>query len=422
MSAPPPRFPFSFRGDRLAPELAAMAAAGPVGRVTTNTGDTAWLVAGYEEARAVLRDRRFSLGRTSDPDCPRQDPLLPPPTVTDTIGHFRRSGTLAALHRGVGPEQEHLTRARTAETVRAVLRPFLAGPGQPADLVAGFVVPVSRALTFALLGLTDDPGLDHTTLLGIFRTGAASEHSVPRDWDAGRAYMYGQLPRLRREGGGLLGRLVGPADRSGALTEEELADLFLFLLISQYGNPATFLGAACVALMRHPRTMRRLRRSPGLMPRAVEELLRWTVFLGDGLPRIAREDVTVGGVRIRRGELVLVSTDAANHDPRVFPAPWRLDIDRDPCPHLRFSDGRHRCPGRSLAVFQASVTLRTLLEETQELTLAVPADDIDWHSYHAITLPRSLPVRWRATPHGPAAHGTAPHDTAAPTPQEAPHH
>ncbi|MDI6412511.1 cytochrome P450 [Streptomyces albus] len=402
MSEDFPRFPFSFRGDRLAPELAEMAAHRPVRRVITNTGTPAWLVAGHEEATAVLRDRRFSLSLTSDPTTPRQDDLLPPPPVTDTLNYFQRAGMLSELHRGLGPDQQYLTAGTVAGITRQVLGPFLAGE-QPGDLVSGFIVPVSRALTFRLLGLTDDPRLDHEVLLGIFRTGPNCLEHVPECWQTGRDYIYGQLPRLRREKTGMLGRMVGMADASGVLTEEELADLFLFLVISQYGNPATFLGAATVALMRHPDITRRLRAEPEMMPQAVEELLRWTAFLGDGLPRIAREDVTVGGVLVRRGELVLVSTDGANHDPRVFPDPQRIDIDRRDNPHLRFSHGRHRCPGRTLAPMQAAATLRTLLEETGELSLAVSPDDIEWHPYHAITMPRALPVRWRTAESSPAA-------------------
>ncbi|WP_369215835.1 cytochrome P450 [Streptomyces flavofungini] len=394
MSQQPPRFPFCFEGDRIAPELAERAAHCPVSEVLTNTDNRAWLIAGYEEVRTVLRDRRFSLSLTSDPDAPRQDPLYPPPTVTDTLTYFQRTGMLPALHRGLGPAQQHLTAGTIADLVRGVLRPFLAREEQPADLITGFVFPLSRLLTFALLGVTPDGCPDDSVLFGIFRTGPDSGERVPACWEAGQTYMLAQLPRLRRRREGLLGELIGPADRAGTLAEEEIADLFLFLLISQYGNPATFLGAAVAALMRHPDLVDRLRAEPGLMPRAVDELLRWTVFLGDGLARVAREDVTVGGVRIRRGELVLVSTDAANHDPRVFPDPQRLDIDRPENPHLRFSHGRHRCPGRSVAALQAEVTLRTLLEETGDLGLAVPPDAVVWHPYHAITLPQSLPVRW----------------------------
>ncbi|WP_320779101.1 cytochrome P450 [Streptomyces sp. CRN 30] len=391
----PPRFPFRFDGDRIAPELAEMAGHRPVREVVTNTGTRAWLVAGYDEVRAVLRDRRFSLSLTSDPACPRQDPLYPPLTATDTLSYFQRGGMLSALHRGLGPTRRHLTEAETAGHVRRVLRPFLDREEQPADLVTGFVFPVSRALTFALLGLTEDGCPDDDVLFGIFRTGTGSDEVVPECWEKGRTYLSAQLPRLRERRTGLLGELIALADSRRTLSDDELLDLFLFLFISQYGNPATFLGAAFPTLMRHPQLVTRLRADPELLPRAVEELLRWTVFLGDGLPRIAREDVTVGDVRVRRGELVLVSTDGANHDPRVFPDPHRLDVDRPHNPHLRFSDGRHRCPGKSVASFQAEVTLRVLLEETEDIRLAVPCDAVDWRPFHAVTLPRSLPVRWR---------------------------
>ncbi|MGV9883642.1 cytochrome P450 [Streptomyces sp. NPDC003006] len=392
----PPRYPFSFRGDRLAPELHDAVRDCPISRVRTNTGTDAWLVTGYEQVRTVLRDRRFSLSLTSDPSMPRQDPLIPPLAVTDIRTHCERAGLLKDLYQGVGPHQQYLTPRHVREEAHALARAFLAGE-QPGDLVKGFIMPLSRALTLRLLGLRDDGCPDDDTLFTIFRTGSESHLEVPRCWDVAQEWMLGQLPRLRAEGGGLLGRLLALSDASAVLGEEDVAHLFVFLLISEFGNPATFLGAATVGLMRHPELMDRLREHPELMPRAVDELLRWVVFLGDGLPRNAREDVLLDGVLIRRGDLVLVSTDAANYDPRVFPDPERLDIDRAvSAPHLRFSDGHHRCPGGAVSRMQATETLRALLAEAEGLRPAVDADDIEWHRYYAVTLPVAVPVRWTA--------------------------
>ncbi|OKH99076.1 cytochrome [Streptomyces sp. CB02923] len=405
----PPRYPFSFRGDQLAPELAESVAHRPIRRVRTNTGTDAWLVTGHEQVRSVLRDRRFSLTLTSDPWMPRQDPLIPPLTVTDIRTHCEDAGLLQELFRGVGPHQQYLTPARVREIATGLLGTFLAGE-QPGDLVDGFILPLSRALSMELLGLDPEGCPDNATIFMTFRTGPESQDAVPESWLLAHAWMKGRLAGLRAGGDGLLGRLIALSDASGVLNDEEVADLFVFLLISQFGNPATFLGAASVGLMRHPEVMGRLRADPGLLPQAVDELLRWTVFLGDALPRIAREDVLLDGVLVQEGDLVLVSTDAANQDPRVFPDPHRLDIDRPPGPHLRFSDGRHRCPGGPVARMQAAETLRVLLGRTDDLRLAVPADAIAWHRYYAVTLPVSVPVHWTArgaaAGHLPGAGGT----------------
>ncbi|MEU7596508.1 cytochrome P450 [Streptomyces sp. NPDC039022] len=343
-----PRYPFCFRGDRLAPELAESVAHRPILRVRTNTGTDAWLVTGHEQVRSVLRDRRFSLTLTSDPWMPRQDPLVPPLSITDIRTHCEKAGLLQELFRGVGPHQQHLTPERVREIAAGLLGTFLAGE-QPGDLVDGFIMPLSRALTMELLGLDPEGCPDNTTLFTIFRTGPQSLPAVPDSWALAQQWMLERLPGLRADGTGLLARL---------------------------------------------------RADPALLPQAVDELLRWTVFLGDALPRNAREDVLLDDVLVRKGDLVLVSTDAANHDPRVFPDPQRLDIDRPPGPHLRFSDGRHRCPGGPVARMQAAETLRVLLERTADLRLAVPADEIAWHRYYAVTLPVAVPVRWTARGEG----------------------
>ncbi|MEN2423645.1 cytochrome P450 [Streptomyces rimosus] len=411
-----PRYPFAFRGDQLAPELAASVVHRPIQRVRTNTGTDAWLVTGHELVRSVLRDRRFSLTLTSDPWMPRQDPLIPPLSVTDIRTHCENAGLLQDLFQGVGPHQRYLTPGRVREIADGLLDTFLAGQ-QPGDLMDGFIMPLSRALTMELLGLDPEGCPDNAELFNIFRTGPESMQGVPESWNLALTWMLGRLPGLRASGAGLLGRLITLSDASGVLSEEEVADLFVFLLISQFGNPATFLGAATVGLMQQPEVTARLRKDPGLLPRAVDELLRWTVFLGDALPRNAREDVLLDGVLVREGDLVLVSTDAANRDPRVFPDPHRLDIDREPGPHLRFSDGRHRCPGGPVSRMQAAETLRVLLGRTADLRLAVPADEIEWHRYYAVTLPVAVPVDW--TLPGAAVPGTGdgrPRGAAVPRP------
>ncbi|KPC68398.1 cytochrome P450 CYP121, partial [Streptomyces sp. NRRL WC-3753] len=97
--------------------------------------------------------------------------------------------------------------------------------------------------------------------------------------------------------------------------------------------------------------------------------------------------------------------------------PHRLDIDREPGPHLRFSDGRHRCPGGPVSRMQAAETLRVLLGRTADLRLAVPADEIEWHRYYAVTLPVAVPVNW--TLPGAATPGTGdgkPRGAAVPRP------
>ncbi len=86
--------------------------------------------------------------------------------------------------------------------------------------------------------------------------------------------------------------------------------------------------------------------------------------------RVAREDVEIGGHAIEAGSLLLVGIGAANHDPDVFADPERLDVGRDPNPHLAFGFGAHFCLGAPLARLEGEVALRALLERFPRLALA----------------------------------------------------
>lgn len=76
--------------------------------------------------------------------------------------------------------------------------------------------------------------------------------------------------------------------------------------------------------------------------------------------RTAREDTVLAGTRIRTGDKVVVFHASANHDERVFPDPFTLDLTRTPNPHVSFGDGPHVCLGAHFARLQ----LRALYEET----------------------------------------------------------
>ncbi|MFE9890610.1 cytochrome P450 [Streptomyces scopuliridis] len=140
--------------------------------------------------------------------------------------------------------------------------------------------------------------------------------------------------------------------------------------------------------------MERLREHPELMPRAVEELMRCTLSIGDGLPRIALADVRVGEVLVRAGELVLVCVEGANFNPEQFDAPERFDIDRSPNPHMSFGSGPHFCPASLISRVHAAEALTALLERLPGLRLALPADQLVWRTGNIKRVPERLHILW----------------------------
>jgi cytochrome P450 len=181
--------------------------------------------------------------------------------------------------------------------------------------------------------------------------------------------------------------------RAEELTIDEVLSTCMLLLAGGHETTANIIGNGTLALLRDPAQIPQLHADPA---RAVEELLRMESpvrFAG----RVAATDHELGGRRIAAGTPVIVRIDAANRDPRRFPDPERLDLSREPVPHLAFGAGHHYCLGASLARLEARMTLPRLFERFPGLTLAT--SEPRWRestTFHGLI---DLPVRAGAGGH-----------------------
>ncbi|MFD9070634.1 cytochrome P450 [Streptomyces lasiicapitis] len=173
------------------------------------------------------------------------------------------------------------------------------------------------------------------------------------------------------------------------LTTAELEMFFFLLTIA--GND-TVRGAApggVLALAGHPGELRGLREGTAPVALAVEELLRWHPPVLS-FRRTAARDTELAGRRIRRGDKVVVFHAAANRDERAFPEPDRLDLTRDPNPHVSFGDGPHVCLGAHFARLQLVVFYEELLEAVPVLHPAGPPSRLVSHFINGL---KTLPLR-----------------------------
>jgi len=141
------------------------------------------------------------------------------------------------------------------------------------------------------------------------------------------------------------------------LSREELLDICFLFLIAGLDTVTDSLDCFFVYLARHPDHRHQLIEQPDVLPRAIEELLRWETPV-PGVARVAMEDVEVGGCPISKGERVSPLLGAANTDPAEFPDPDVVDFTRNPNRHRAFGGGAHRCLGSHLARMELRVALR----------------------------------------------------------------
>jgi cytochrome P450 len=203
----------------------------------------------------------------------------------------------------------------------------------------------------------------------------------------------------RREAPGedLVSALVAVEDGGDTLSEEELCSMVALLIVAGHETTVSLIGNATLALLTHPEQRAAVEHDPTLLPRAVEELLRFDGPVERTLNRWATVDVELGGQTIRRGETVIVVLGAADHDPERFEDPETLDLAaRRNSRHLAFGRGRHFCLGAPLARLEAEIALGTLLRRLPGLRLAVAEDELRWRPVPLFRSLVALPVAWDA--------------------------
>jgi cytochrome P450 len=183
-------------------------------------------------------------------------------------------------------------------------------------------------------------------------------------------YFRAALPRIRSAARpGLLYTMELAEEQGDQLSEAELLANANLLLVAGHETTTNLIGNGMLSLLRHPDQMQKLKDNPSLLPGAIEEFLRH-----DGpvqfTHRLAREDVSLGGKTIRRGQFVFLFLAAANRDPAHFPDPERLDISRPAHKHVAFGLGHHFCLGAPLARLEAQIAFATILRRLPNLRLA----------------------------------------------------
>jgi cytochrome P450 len=164
----------------------------------------------------------------------------------------------------------------------------------------------------------------------------------------------------------LMSQLVA-ADVDGApLAHDELVSFCFLLLLAGHITTTNLIGNAIVCLDAHPEAMDELRRQPGLMPGAIEEVLRYASPVWR-VSRVALSDIELDDVRVPADAIVFPWVASANRDEAQFSYPERFDVRRSPNPHLAFGHGIHFCVGAPLARLEASIVLPMLLEQMPQL-------------------------------------------------------
>ncbi|MFI7320609.1 cytochrome P450 [Streptomyces venezuelae] len=382
-----------------ADDLRRLTADGPVTRVSLAPGaggEPLWLVTGHEEVRRVLGDhtrfstrRRFGSRDPADGGTERPDEgvgLLmdyDPPEHTRLRKMLTPEFTVRRMRR-LQPRIETIVAERLDAMERA---------GHPADLAELFAAAIPGPVLCELIGVPRD---DRDDFLRRCHAHLATGRGRQERTAAGSAftrYLAALVSRQRKNpDDGFLGTLV--RDHGNDFTDKELRGICVLLMLAGLDNISGMLGLGALALLENPDQLALVRDDPAALDRAVEELLRYLSVPHAPTPRTAVEDITLGGRLIRAGDTVVCSIPLANRDPHLTAEPDRLDLTREPVPHVAFGHGIHHCIGAALARMELRIAYTALLRRFPGLRLAVPVRDVEFRVRSTAYGVERLPVTW----------------------------
>lgn len=339
-----------------------------------------WVVTSYDGVTEVLT--RYVAARTPSPErlvelgldrlapiaevMVRQMLFLDPPEHT----RVRRLAHAAFTPRRVERLRQRIQRITDELIDRVVERGEM-------EVMAELANPLPAVVTAEMLGV---PVADHPMLktwsaafaemLGNFQHNPDRADHVLRGVAEMTAYFKAKVrAESHHPTDGLINALTTAEIDGDRFSEDDIVANVIVTMVGGQETTTNLIGNGLLTLLRHPDELERLRSDPGLLPSAIEELLRYE-SPSQHTARLAPEDTDLGGQQIAKGQAVVAVMAAANRDPARFADPDRLLLDRPDNRHLAFGWAGHFCFGAPLARLEAAIAFRTVLDRLPGLALS----------------------------------------------------
>ncbi|MEV0646987.1 cytochrome P450 [Phytomonospora sp. NPDC050363] len=386
--------PFQRTGFDPVAAIGELRAERPIVRLDVPIGPATWLVTRYDDVRAVLGDtERFSndfSNVTELADVGISVEMNPGGLgFTDPPDHTR-------LRRLLTPEFTMRRLKRLVPRIEAIVAECLddlerRGPG--ADLVETFAVPIPALVVCELLGVKYADRVD-------FLRQAEDRFDVSGDilnsiGAIGQSldYLEDLVARERRDpGDGLLGALLREHPE---IDDRELAGIADGVLTGGHDTSTSMLALGSLHLLMNPADRDAMVGDDVRAGALVEELLRYMTVVQVAFPRFVREDLTVGGQSLSKGDMVICSLSSANRDEHIGADLGQVVAGRaTSSSHMAFGYGIHRCVGAELARMELRIAYPALLRRFPGLRMAVPFEDLRFRELSIVYGVERLPVEW----------------------------
>lgn len=275
-----------------------------------------------------------------------------------------------------------------------------AGPDEVVDLRERFAYPLPAMLVADLIGMSEPARAATAKVIDMMVDTTVTPEQAQAVLAGWRGAMAELIAAKRAEPGeDITSDLIAARDEDGSrLSEQELADTIFAILGAGSETTINFFDNAVTALLRHPEQLELVRSGAASWDDVIDETLRVESPLANLPLRYAVEDIELDGVTIPKGDPILVNYAAIGRDPELHgESACAFDITRANKEHLSFGHGPHYCVGAGIARMVATVGLSTLFERFPQLTLAVPAQELQPLPTFIMNGHRTLPVRLTAS-------------------------
>ncbi len=360
----------------------------------------AWLVTRYDDVLNVLKDPRFAKEprNAMSVEQLKKAPKMPPMfksfernlLALDSPDHTRLR---VLVHKAFTPRLIEQMRDQV-QVVANELLDTAEAKGRM-ELIADFALPLPLTMIGRILGIPaeDNPKFQRWSKTVI----SAGTNRNPFVLIPAIMNFMGYLKKLLKDRRAhpkddLITALVQAKEGSDSLSEDEIVAMIFLLLSAGHETTLNLITSGTLALLEHPDQLAKLRNEPALIKTGIEELLRYVCPAEMATERYARENITIAGTTIPRGELVLAVIGSANRDANYFDQPDTLDITRENNKHLSFGQGIHYCLGAPLARLEGQIAINTLVQRMPNLRLNIAPEQLRWRGGFILRGLEALPV------------------------------
>lgn len=372
------------------PVYAEMRDKEPIMRMLFPDGQQGWIISRYEDAVDALKDQRFVKDmRNAGIDVEAlfiNDNML----FSDPPDHKRLRGL---VQQAFTPQLISGMRDRIQQIADELLDAV--EDRESINLIDDYAFPLPIIVISEMLGVphSDRDKFRRWSNALIEHSGAESDEEINDLIMEFRNYLEEWIAKVRKQpGDDLICQLVTAEERGDRLTEVELYNLIMLLIIAGHETTVNLIGNGILSLLQHPEQLRLLQSKPELIHTAIEEMLRYNGPVEFSTSRWVREDLEFRGVPMKQGDVVIVALSSANRDPEQFDDPDLFDITREKSPHLAFGKGIHLCLGAPLARLEGEIAINTLLKRYPDIRLKGDASELEWRPGMIVRGVKEIPL------------------------------